>query len=215
MRIASVDAYKRPGEGNKYKESRDRHPRLPLNLLDDSDLGGLDLGRHPFDLARLLERPPKLGRVVPDQVRLVRRVGVGKDEQALEPFCAQAVLREHARHGSAQDLHGGERGIRFPSPEHPRTSARALWDAHLFRIPLEHGAVRDLFQPAGELGVVAVQLLVGLLAGDGDFAGVLDDDIVSTVVCSKGESKVDGDSSQFIRAGQRAGDGPVNALAWS
>jgi len=54
---------------------------------------------------------------------------------------------------------------------------------HLLRLLLQHSLVRNLLQPAGELCVMPVQLLVRFTTGDGDFGGVGDDDVVAAVVC--------------------------------
>lgn len=77
-----------------------------------------------------------------------------EDFEALESALAKLILREHARHGAAQDL---------------------------LRLRLEHGLERDLFQATGVHSVVAVQFLLGLAARHGNVRGIGHHDIVARV----------------------------------
>lgn len=128
LKRAVLDVAMRRRGPQKVTQSWREIPRLfHLNLG-----GGLDLGRCAFDVARVLERPSKFGRVVLDQVGLVRGVGVGEDEEAFEPFCAEAVLGEHARDGSSDDLgteHLGMSVSLLPVAVDPNTNPLRARDA--------------------------------------------------------------------------------------
>ena len=85
---------------------------------------------------------------------LVRMVRAGVDLQLAQLGRGELVLGEHALHRLAQ---------------------------HLLRAPVELLAERALAQPARVAGVVVVDLLVELLAGDVDLLGVHDDHEVARV----------------------------------
>lgn len=87
-------------------------------------------------------------------------LGAREDFEAVEPPVAQTVLGQHAGNSLAENL-----------------SAHT----HLFRLFLEHRLVLDLLKATRIHGVVAVELLVRLAAGDCNVRRICHHDIVSRI----------------------------------